>query len=165
MSTLVIIILLLALVVSLIGIIGAIVPALPGPPLSLASLVTVYFACPGTITLSCLIWVSIAVIVVTILDYIAPIILTKVGGGSKYATWGSTIGIIIGLFFMPLGLIVGPLLGAFVGEMIHGSELSTSLKVAALSFIAFLVTTGLKLILSLVITFYTISAMWEFIIG
>ena len=162
MSTLLIVILILAVMVSVVGIVGAVVPALPGPPLSLLSLVTVYLACPGTVSLVFLIIMSIAVVVVTVLDYVAPVILTKVGGGSRYATWGSTLGLVVGLFFMPLGLIVGPLVGAFLGELYHGSTLSTSFKVSVLSFVAFLITTGLKLVLSLILTFEVIRAIWVF---
>ncbi|MNY70811.1 hypothetical protein D3C86_2090200 [compost metagenome] len=44
--------------------------------------------------------------------------------------WGSTIGIIAGPFVIPaFGLILGPLLGAIIGELIAGSDLEKSMKV------------------------------------
>ena len=95
------------------------------------------------------------------LDYIAPIWLTKLGGGSKQAIWGSTIGVFIGLFFMPVGLIVGPLAGAFVGEFMHEQQLGKAIHVALMSFLAFLLTTGLKLVASLLMTFYVFKAFSE----
>ena len=165
MTVLIIIVLLIAVLLSLTGIVGAIVPALPGPPLSFASLLTVYFICPGTISTELLIWMLVLTIVVSVLDYVAPIWLTKVGGGSKAAIWGSTLGLIAGLFFMPIGLIVGPLAGAFFGEMTNNSSLGKATRVALMSFVSFLLTTGAKLVLSALMTFYTLEAVYSFSIG
>ena len=165
MTVLIIIVLLIAVLLSLTGIVGAIVPALPGPPLSFASLLTVYFTCPGTISTELLIWMLVLTIVVSVLDYVAPIWLTKVGGGSKAAIWGSTLGLIAGLFFMPIGLIVGPLAGAFFGEMTNNSSLGKATRVALMSFVSFLLTTGAKLVLSALMTFYTLEAVYSFSIG
>ena len=165
MTVLIIIVLLIAVLLSLTGIVGAIVPALPGPPLSFASLLTVYFTCPGTISTELLIWMLVLTIIVSVLDYVAPIWLTKVGGGSKAAIWGSTLGLIAGLFFMPIGLIVGPLAGAFFGEMTNNSSLGKATRVALMSFISFLLTTGAKLVISALMTFYTLEAVYSFSIG
>ena len=161
MSFIILIIILIAVLLSLTGIVGAIVPALPGPPLSFASLLTVYFTCPGSISTEMLIWMLVLTIVVSVLDYIAPIWLTKIGGGSKAAIWGSTIGLIAGLFFAPFGLILGPLAGAFIGEMSNESSLGKATKVALMSFISFLLTTGLKLSLSAIMTFYTFVGIYH----
>jgi uncharacterized protein len=38
-------------------------------------------------------------------------------GGSRWGALGALAGGIIGMFFMPFGLLVGPLLGAIAGEM------------------------------------------------
>lgn len=165
MTVLIIIVLLIAVLLSLTGIVGAIVPALPGPPLSFASLLTVYFICPGTISTELLIWMLVLTIVVSVLDYVAPIWLTKVGGGSKAAIWGSTLGLIAGLFFMPIGLIVGPLAGAFFGEMTNNSSVGKATRVALMSFVSFLLTTGAKLVISALMTFYTLEAVYSFSIG
>lgn len=161
MDILIIVLILLAIIIALVGIIGAIVPAIPGPPLSFASLLMAYFTTTGQISTSLLIWMLAITIVVTALDYIAPIWLTKLGGGSKQAMWGSTLGVIVGLFFMPLGLILGPLAGAFIGEMMHEEKLGKAVKVAMMSFIAFLLTTGLKLMASLLMTYFTFKAIWN----
>lgn len=156
---LILILILVAIILSLSGIIGAIVPAIPGPPLSFASLLTVYFTCPGSISKEVLFWMLGFTILVSILDYIAPIIFTKLGGGSKRAVTYSTLGLIVGLFFMPLGLIVGPLAGAYLGEMSSSNDQGKAAKVALMSFIAFLMTTGLKLVASALMTYYTFGAL------
>lgn len=163
MTFIIVIIILVAILLSLTGIVGAIMPALPGPPLSFASLLTVYFTCPGTISGRLLLTMLILTIFVSVLDYVAPIWLTKVGGGSKAAIWGSTFGLIAGLFFMPIGLILGPLAGAFIGEVSNNSSVGKATKVALMSFVSFLLTTGAKLILSALMTYYTMVAIYNFI--
>jgi len=160
MTTLIIILILLAIVIALVGIAGAVIPALPGPPLCFASLAIAYFTCPGEISTPLLLWMLALTILVTVLDYVAPIILTRMGGGSRPAAWGTTIGIVAGLFFMPWGLLLGPLVGAFLGEMTHNTDVPKATRVAAMSFISFLLTTGLKLIATLVMTFYVMRAAW-----
>ena len=163
MTFIIVIIILVAILLSLTGIAGAIMPALPGPPLSFASMLTVYFTCPGTISGRLLCVMLLLTIIVSVLDYVAPIWLTKVGGGSKAAIWGSTLGLIAGLFFMPIGLILGPLAGAFIGEVSNNSSVGKATRVALMSFISFLLTTGAKLILSALMTYYTMAAIYNFV--
>ena len=150
----------IALILALVGVVGAIVPALPGPPVSFASLLMAYFMANGAISDKTLAIMFILTVVVTALDYIAPVWLTKMGGGSKYAVWGSTVGLIVGLFFMPIGLLVGPLVGAFVGEILHSQQVGQAFRVALWSFVAFLLTTGLKLVLSVVMMAQVIFAIF-----
>ncbi len=152
------ILLFVAFLLALIGIVGAIVPALPGPPLSFVALLIAYFCGDGEITSTTLLVMFALTVVVSVFDYVAPVWLTRLGGGSKYAVWGSTVGLLVGLFFMPLGLLLGPLVGAFVGELWHNQQAGKAVCVAMMSFIAFLLTTGLKLILSVVMMAQVIFA-------
>ena len=39
--------------------------------------------------------------------------------GSNYGKYGGFIGTIVGLFFPPLGFLIGMLLGVFLGELLH----------------------------------------------
>lgn len=153
--------LIIAVLITLVGIVGAIVPALPGPPLSWLSVLIVYLSCENEISLSILLWTLGATVVVTVLDYIAPAIVTKWGGGSRAATMGATLGTLVGLFLAPWGLLLGPLVGAFLGEMMASSNPGKSIRVAALSFVGFLMTTGLKLISALWMAYYIVLAIWH----
>jgi uncharacterized protein len=97
--------------------------------------------------------------VVSVLDYIVPVWGTKKFGGSKYGTRGATVGLVLGLFFGPVGIILGPLIGAFVGEMIFKDNIDYALKAGFGSLLGFLTGIGLKLAVSLVITFYFVKAL------
>jgi len=100
-----------------------------------------------------ILWALIA-IGVTVLDYIVPIWGTKKYGATKYGTWGSMIGLVLGLFIPPVGIIIGPFIGALVGELIYGRRTNEALRSGYGALIGFLLGTGLKLITSGIITFY-----------
>ena len=67
---------------------------------------------------------------------------------------------IAGILIGPIGLIIGPLIGAFVGELVHDSFDWNKAKRAAInSFIGFLLSTGLQLGWCLVILFWYVKAV------
>lgn len=141
-----ILLLALAIVCVIVGMVGAVLPMLPGPPLSYAALWLMWWRDPSEVSSTALWITGVLMVVLLVADYLAPIWLTKKGGGSRQAERGATVGLIIGLFFGLWGLLLGPFLGALVGELMAKSPLRKALKVASLSFIAFLQTTGLKLL-------------------
>lgn len=139
----------LALIFGIVGLLGSILPALPGTPLSYVGLLLL-LPCEGVDISNASLWVyGIFLAIVSVLDYIAPVWLTNLSGGGQQATRGSMAGLIAGLFFFPpWGLIVGPFVGAFIGELMEGSSKGKALKVALMSFVGFLLTTGMKIIYS-----------------
>lgn len=155
METLLII---LALVFGIVGLAGSILPALPGAPLSYIGLLLLLL-CDGADISSASLWTgAIFLVIVSVLDYIAPIWLTNASGGSKQATRGSVIGMVAGLFFFPpWGLIFGPFIGAFLGELMAQATTGKALKVAMMSFLGFVLTTGMKLIYSGVLLFIIVK--------
>ena len=155
METLLII---LALVFAIVGLLGSILPALPGAPLSFAGLLLL-LPCEGADISSTALWLTgIFLVIVSILDYIAPVWLTNLSGGGKQATRASMAGLVAGLFFFPpWGLIIGPFVGAFIGELMEGSSKGKALKVALMAFVGFLLTTGLKIMYSGVLLFMIVK--------
>lgn len=159
MDTLLII---LAMLCTLGGIAGCILPVLPGPPLSfLALLLMRWSGHPGFDSRFLWIWAGVT-LAVSVLDYLLPGYLARRFGGSKYAATGSTVGMIVGLlFFPPAGLIVGAFAGALIGELLHDrDDLRKAVRVAVSSFVAFLLSTGLKLAASLAMGYYVIRALF-----
>jgi len=142
-----------------IGLVGCLVPVLPGPPLSYVGILLLHFSRFGNFSKSTLIILAAVAVVVTILDYIVPVWGTRKFGGTKYGMRGATVGLIIGLFLGPAGIILGPFIGAFVGEMIFKDDPGYALKAGFGSLLGFLTGVGLKLAASFVITFYFVKEL------
>jgi uncharacterized protein YqgC (DUF456 family) len=139
----------------LIGILGSIVPILPGPPIAYCGLLLVQFSSKHPFSVEFLIIFGLLAIFFAIIDNILPIYVTKKFNGSRKGIWGSAIGLIIGLFFFPpFGIIVGPMAGAFIGEIVDGKSAEKAVKPAFGSFIGFLSSIFLRFTLSIVMAYY-----------
>jgi len=148
----------------LVGFLGSILPIIPGPPISWGGLLllkwTDYVDDHGAAYENALWIILFFVILVTILDYVVPIMGTKKYGGSKRGVWGATIGVVVGLFFGPLGIIIGPFLGAYIGEITTGKREREALRAAWGSFVGFLLGVGLKLMVCGTILFFFIRYLF-----
>ena len=150
----------LAILLALIGLAGCIVPALPGPPISWLGVLCAYF-CHGTnadgapMSLTLLFVLLAVTLIVTVLDYIVPAFMVKSTGGHKAASVGAIIGLFAGMFFTPIGMIGGSLLGAFLGEFfVEDAGVWASFKASLGAFAGFLCGTFMKLVCSVVMTWY-----------
>ena len=151
--------LVLGFILMAVGILGCLLPLLPGPPLAFVALLIQQLRTDQPFTPKFLwIW-GIVTVVVTALDYIIPVYGTRKYGGSSYGVWGCTIGLIAGIWMGPLGIIVGPFLGAFIGELLARNNSENALKAAWGSFVGFLFGTLLKLIACLVMAWYLLSVI------
>ncbi|MDY5969923.1 MAG: DUF456 domain-containing protein [Bacteroidales bacterium] len=153
-----------AVVLSLLGIVGAIVPGLPGALFSWLALLTLGFSNAADYSLLYLGIYGAVAIVISIIDYVVPIWGTKKMGGTKAGTKGSTWGLIISLFILPLlgitigpfgiiGILAGPFLGAFLGEKWKGNK-ESAIRSAFGSFLGFVCGTLVK----------TAYGIWVFIV-
>lgn len=134
-----------------IGMAGAVYPVLPG-------VLAVYFAffVYGWFfsfePFGWLFWTIQTLIVVALLiaDYAVGAWGVKKFGGSKLSVWLSTIGIIVGPFLIPaFGLILGPLLGAMIGELIRGESPKQAFKVGVGSVVGLFSSIVVKIVLQL----------------
>ncbi|WP_147615589.1 DUF456 domain-containing protein [Treponema pectinovorum] len=131
----------------LLGLVGCVYPLLPGVPLAWLGLLISHFCRYTKTSIPVLIITLLLTIVVTVLDFILQPYLTKRSGGSKKAVMGATIGLFASLFFGPLFIILGPFLGAFIGELLtNPGDADRALKAAAGSFVGFLLGSGIKMI-------------------
>ncbi|OYT14711.1 MAG: hypothetical protein B7C24_16880 [Bacteroidetes bacterium 4572_77] len=150
----------LAIVLGLIGLAGAIIPILPGPVFSFLGLLSLYFTKMAPFEERFMgIWLLFTVLI-TAIDQIVPVLGAKKMGASKYGINGAIVGLLLGIFlFPPIGIIVGPFLGALVGELLHGNDFNSATKAGFGSLLGFLGGTFLKLVFSL-IAFYYIVINW-----
>ena len=140
-----IVLVILAAVFLFVGMLGCILPMLPGPLLAYAGMLLLHLTDRVQFTTGqLLVWLLIVVVTV-VLDYVTPLLGSKYSGGSKWGERGCMIGTVIGLFFAPWGIIIGPFVGAVVGELLGDKELSQALKSGFGSFLGFLFGTVLKL--------------------
>jgi len=143
------------------GIVGCIIPFLPGPPLAYGSLILLQISSYKPFTEKFLVIWALVTVAILIADYYIPIWGTKKFGGTKGGVWGATIGLIAGIFlFPPFGLIVGPFIGAFVGEMLINQDTNKAFRSAIGSFVGFVAGTLMKLGISIVMGYYFFTALW-----
>lgn len=70
------------------------------------------------------------------------------------------LGAIVGIFFGPFGIILGPFVGALAGELlVNYQDFSRALKIAYSSFMGFLLGTGLKLIWCLMMIYWYVKEL------
>ncbi|RKY56031.1 MAG: DUF456 domain-containing protein [Candidatus Neomarinimicrobiota bacterium] len=148
----------IGLLFSIFGLLGCLLPVIPGPPLSYIGLLLLHAAPKYQFSTKFLIIMAIITIFVTVLDNFMPAWSTKNAGGSKRAVWGSILGLGAGmLIFPPWGLIIGPFLGAVIGELSTGKNSSEALKSGFSTFIGFLGGVVIKLMASGVMLWYFIK--------
>ncbi|MCQ6558729.1 DUF456 domain-containing protein [Paenibacillus mendelii] len=142
----------IVIVLFAIGMAGAIFPILPGA-LAIYAAFFVYGFFISFSPFGFWFWTIQTLIVAAlfIADYAVNAWGVKRFGGSRASVIGSTIGVIAGPFVIPaFGLILGPLIGAIIGELIVGSNWDKSLKVGFGSVVGLFSSMVVKIILQLI---------------
>ena len=157
-----VLLIIIGLILALAGMVGCILPVLPGPLLSFCALILLSWIKNWQIFSQTFLMVMSAVTALLIvLDYVAPALGAKKYGASKRGLWGSAIGMIIGIFFIPpWGMIVGAFIGALAGELASGKSGSKALRAGWGILIGNVLGVGLKLAFTAVVLFYYVKAMF-----
>ena len=139
----------LAVVMVVVGLIGVVMPALPGHVLILAGLILGAwangFARVGVWTLVVLGVIALASYGV---DFVAVALGAKHLGASPRAMTGAALGTLAGLFFGLPGVIIGPFLGAVVGELTVHRDVAKAGKAGVAAWIGFAIGTAVKVALA-----------------
>ncbi|MGE6752048.1 DUF456 domain-containing protein [Rossellomorea sp. NPDC071047] len=145
------------IVLMILAFVGLIYPILPSVVFLIGSFILygVFFSFEP---FSWLFW-TVQVLFVVLLfgaDYMANLIGVKKFGGTKAGIWGSTIGLLLGPFVIPvIGILIGPFLGAIIGEwVVHRSNLKTAVKVGVGSVVGFISSVVTKGIIQIVMAVY-----------
>ena len=137
---------LLAGLIVIAGLAGTVIPALPGVPLVFAGLlVAAWIGHFETIT-----WLTVGVLAILTLvawavDFLAGALGARYLGASSRALWGATFGAVVGLFFGLPGILLGPFIGAVLGELSGGSDLLQSGRSGLGAWLGMVIATAAKL--------------------
>lgn len=122
-----VLILVIAALLVIAGLVGMVAPALPGPLLLFGGLWMAAwgegYAHVGTGTLIAL---GVMAAVAMLADYVAGAFGARRYGASGRAMFGAVLGGIVGIFFGLPGLLLGPFIGALLGELSMRSDLPTA---------------------------------------
>jgi uncharacterized protein YqgC (DUF456 family) len=143
----------------LVGFVGCVVPVLPGVACAYAALWVLY-PTPYALAGEKLIVGGIVAVVAIVLDYVVPAIGAKKFNCSKWGVFGCMVGTIVGIFFAPLGIILGPFLGAVAGELIAGKKVPDALLGGIGALIGFIVGVLLKFVACALFTWWFVQACW-----
>ncbi len=169
-----IILIIIGAVLCLIAIIGSLLPVLPGPLLAYVAFILLQFTSGHPFSRTFFIVRWLIIIFLTVLDYIIPSRGTKKFWGTKRGVRGSNIWLVIAVIVLPifwiviwpfglLGLLGWPFLWAYLGEKYAGKQHKHALKSARGSFIGFITGSLLKLVISIVMFIYFVSAAYHVI--
>lgn len=129
-----------------VGTVGCILPVIPGPPIAYAALFLALargdHTSPDVVAL---VVAGVVTVAVLVLDWIVPALGAKKFNCSRLGTVGCFVGTIVGLFFLPLGVVAGPFLGALVGELASGKPFGRSLRGAFGALLGYACGVALKL--------------------
>jgi hypothetical protein len=127
------------------GLVGLVLPAVPGLPLIVVGITVLAwaddFARIGAPTLMAVLALGI---VGTLMDYAAGLLGAKRAGASSWGLAGAVLGLLAGLPFGLLGLILGPGLGAMALEYLRDQNLRRSAVAGAGVLVGFVLGTALK---------------------
>ena len=135
-----------AAVLIVIGLAGTILPILPGVPIVFAGMWLAAwadgYAHVGKFTLIVL---GVLTVLALILDFVAGMHGAKRVGASRHAVIGALLGTVVGIFFGLPGLLLGPFVGALLGELVAGGGLRRATDVGIGAWLGFVMGTAAKL--------------------
>lgn len=134
----------------IVSFVGLVYPIIPGV-LFLMGGFLVYGAFFSFAELSWWFWIIEILCVVLLFgaDTVANVFGIKKFGGSNAGMWGSTIGLLIGPFVIPVaGILIGPFLGAVIAELIvERRTIGEAVKSGIGSLVGFLTSTVAKAVI------------------
>ena len=158
-----IILLTIGLLLCILGIIGSFIPIIPGPLTSWTGILLINLTESIKFNIQFVLITFIVALIVSILDYLIPMLGVKKLGGSKGGLIGASFGLIIGIIIIgPVGLLLGSFIGAITGEMLSKKTFFESIKPALGSIMGVLIGSGIKFCLSMAYLFFFLNILWSY---
>lgn len=147
----------------ILGGLGAILPVLPGPPLSFAGLWLYAWATGyGRVSPEILVVFGVLTALTFVTDALSPALGAKGYRASAWGVAGSLIGAFGGMFVLgPIGIVVGPFIGAFAGEWLHSRNAERSTRVAWGAFVGFVAGSLFRLGVIVAMLAYMVYALFK----
>ncbi|WP_458071278.1 DUF456 domain-containing protein [Rhodanobacter sp. BL-MT-08] len=143
------------------GLIGSVIPALPGLPMIFGGIwLTAAVDDYRHLGLWWLLIIGSLAAAGVILEFVASTLGAKRIGASRQAMWGASIGTLAGMFLGIPGLLLGPFIGALLGELASGNSVLRSAHVGVGTWIGLLFGTLMKLVISFVMVGLFALAWW-----
>jgi uncharacterized protein YqgC (DUF456 family) len=144
------------------GLLGVVLPILPGIPLAWLGL---FIFAIGTgferISIATVVIFAILTVLALLLDFLAPMLGAKKYRASKLGVFGAFLGFTVGIFVLGFwGIILGPFIGALLGELIAGRRPTQALKSAFGTFLGFIAGALFKIIIILVMAGFFIASLF-----
>jgi uncharacterized protein YqgC (DUF456 family) len=139
----------IAVAMVFVGLVGVVLPALPGHMLILGGLIVGAWA-EGFTRVG--VWTLVIVGLIALasygVDFVAVALGAKRLGASPRAMTGAALGTLGGLFFGLPGVIVGPFIGAVIGELTTHRDFAKAGKAGVAAWIGFAIGTAVKVALA-----------------
>ncbi len=134
----------------MIGLAGTIVPVLPGLPLMFAGMLLAAWVDDfQQIGILLVIVLGVLALLALAIDFLSTSMGAQRVGASRKAVIGAFVGTVAGLFVLPpLGLLLGPFVGAMGGELLHGREVGQAARVGFATWLGIAFGVVLKLALA-----------------
>ena len=153
----------IAIVLIVIGFVGILLPALPGTVLIFTGLLIGAWADGFTrVGVPMLVIIGVIGTASYAVDFVAAALGTKHLGASRRAMAGAAIGTVLGLFLGLPGIIVGPFLGAVVGELTVDRDLRRAGRAGLAAWIGFAIGTAVKVGIAFLMVGLFLAAMFVF---
>jgi uncharacterized protein len=155
--------LVVAAVLVIVGIAGTVLPVIPGVLFVFGGLLVAAWAEDFTrVGLVGMTVVGLLAAMAFLADFVASLAGAKRVGASPKALVGAALGGITGVFFGLPGILLGPFIGAFVGELLARGGFAQAGKVGFGTWIGLLVAAIAKLVLAfLMVGVFSIFYLWN----
>ncbi len=144
----------------LVGLAGTILPAVPGVPLVFAGmLIGAWVGDFEKVSVWTVVLLGVLTAAAVVLEVVASAVGAKRTGASWLAFAGAGVGTLIGAFAGIVGLLLGPFVGAVIGEWLATRDMPQATRAGVGAAIGFIIGTAAKLALCFAMLGIFVSAI------